>query len=124
MVTTPNGKDVKPRYTEVDEASLKIAKSHLSMAADQVRNDSSEEAVTRAYRHLDDAQRVEPWHSYPTAGLQKDPAYRELKESSTYTGNMLDSARQTTNPKEKQAYLNKARMRILASERALVGRGD
>lgn len=111
---------VKPRFTVVDEESLRIAKNYLTQASAEVERDPTNSGLKRAYRILDDAQRVEPWHKYPEAGLQKHPIYTELKQASTYVGNMVDSAAESGGG-EKAGFVQKGIDRILTAKKALVG---
>lgn len=111
---------VKPRFTVVDEESLRFAKSYLTQASEEVERDPTHSGLKRAYRILDDAQRVEPWHKYPEAGLQKHPIYTELKQASTFVGNMVDSAAESGG-KEKDTFVQKGIARIVSTKRALVG---
>lgn len=111
---------VKPRFTQVDEESLKIAKGYLTQAASEVQADKSYDALEKAYRHLDDAQRIEPWHHYPEVGLHKNPVYVELKQASNYVGSMVDSARESSGD-ERQKFVDKAIARIHSVKSAIVG---
>lgn len=118
MVKTPNGNAVKPRFTAVDEGSLKIAKSYLKQASNILQADSSLEGLKQASRLIDDSQRVEPWQDYHGAGLEKNPVYVELKQLWNYVASHLQSAIETPG-KDRQKFIEQARNRVLTAAEAI-----
>jgi len=85
---------VKPRFTMVDEESLKIAKRFLTDAVRQVEQKQDLNAFERAYQRLHAAASREPWLDYPTAGLQKHPVYTTLKEADSVVHSYLAGAKE------------------------------
>jgi len=114
----PGSTPVTPRFTEADNATKAIAQSYLQQAARLVQHAATETNIKEANRLVDQAQRQEPWRSYPEAGFQRDPVYMHLKEASTMIDNDWQSAKESTGA-EKQVHLDSARRRILAAEEAL-----
>jgi hypothetical protein len=117
----PGSEPVESRFAGAHRKSQMLAMSYVSQAADKVRTSNREVDVKEAFRLFEHAQRIEPWHQYPEADLQKDPVYIELKESGTMISNDIQSARESTGT-ERQKYLNSARRRMLACEAALSGK--
>lgn len=117
-VKVPEGREVEPRYAEVNRKSQLLAKSYVDQAAAKVQNSSKEGDVKEAARMFEHAQRINPWNQYPAADLQKDPVYMEIAESNIMIQNDVQSARES-NFAEKKKYLESARKRILASQASL-----
>lgn len=117
-VQMPGGGTVTPRFTELEQKSVEIIKRQLHEAGDILRRDKSDKAVERAYSLFDAASRVEPYHQYPEAGLQKNAVFIQMREEANMVGNYVLSARESKGS-EKSGWYGKARDRILSAERIL-----
>lgn len=121
---TPEGEAgvVTPRYAEAHKEAVGIAQSYLQQAKQIVNSggkaSGSIEVLEKAYRLIDSAQRVEPWHQWPEARLDKSPFYRQLKEQSGMIGNALDSARGSSGS-ERQKWVDVGLQRVRAITGAL-----
>jgi hypothetical protein len=127
----------KPRFTRVEERSLKIAKKYLDLAAEEVEKKRDMKSLEKAIRNLDDADRAfeQAYQAYPTAGFSKDPISRGVLEAKQYAVSMYQSALETErgqlnaagtailppNPAEAKIYREKAIDRILSARKALAG---
>lgn len=112
MVTVPEGKAVKPRFTKTEETSLKIAKTALCRAAGIVKTDKSYVGLEKAFRVLEPTQ-AKP-QMYPH--ITEDPAFREVRDATQYVLNMLRSSGGETNE-----FIERGRERILTATQAVAG---
>jgi len=118
-VGNPTPYVVKPRFTDIEEGYLKIAKSKLKSAADIVRKDTSAKGLERAFRILEGEQlKVHFWQQYPH--ITEDPVFMEVRNTTQQVLNMLRSAEGGTSIEQKP-FVERGRDRILSTAEAIAG---
>ncbi len=119
MVTTPKGGTVTPKFTQADLQAKKQAISYIHQAADEIRDDKSPEAVTRAISKFEMASRQEPWQEYHRAGLERDPFYTGIKDQYNIIHSYTQGMKESDNAGERSRLAEQARNKLLSAERAL-----
>lgn len=113
---------VTPKYTTAEAVGMSMAKSYVRQAASIAGSGrASMKDFEKAALLIDQSSSVEPWHRYPEAGLQRNITFVEIREADNYVGSMLQSARETKDPIEKQKWIDKGMERIRNLNVALGG---
>jgi hypothetical protein len=108
---------VKPRFTDIEEGYLKIAKSKLRRAANIVEEDKGFDGLERAFRILEPVQ-LKPQMTQVYPHITEDPVFREVRDATQYVLNML---RSSGGEKEGDKFVQRGREQLLASAEAIAG---